>query len=180
MHTTEDNNSQTDEINKLAEEIGAKLAQARRVSGLSQWEFANRLGVPVYFTEILENGILVSDNDNHYLRWNGCPFTREELTRISNQLAKGVVSRMNVSQSDPETVFFCPITVNSNSIIDEIHTIAGQNDLFSFLMHHVTGSLFVKHRISYERICFTRGRKAAEAMKRRVSSVLSAHEKRLR
>ena len=74
MHTTDDHDSRTDEINELSAEIGAKLAQARRASGLSQWDFANKLGVPACFTDILENGILVAQ-DNQYLRWNSCPFT---------------------------------------------------------------------------------------------------------
>ena len=174
MLTTEDYDSQTDKLNKLAEEVGTKITMARRASGLNQWEFSQKLGIPVCFMDILENGILVADENHRYVRWAGCIFSERELTRISNRLEKEFGSLPGASAADSETVFFCPITLNSNSAIDEIQIVANHNDLSAYMVQHIANLIGIKYRISYAQTRLAKGRETADAMKQRVLSVLSA------
>ena len=76
MRTKETQEKKNDDISKLYEEVAHKVSEIRRASGLSHWELADKLGVPVCYTEILENGILVQKTSSCYRRKYGksCKF----------------------------------------------------------------------------------------------------------
>ena len=178
MHTKEVHESQTDELSRLSEEVGAKFARARRASGLSQWQFANKLGIPPCYAEILENGILVMDDHRHYRRWHGHFFTRKELEEFSVLLEKGIPSAPGEHPQESETVFFCPVTINGNAVNDEIHAIAGCKNIAAFTMQRMIYALIIKYRILHELICMKEGRKMADRMRERALSLLTAYQKR--
>lgn len=178
MCTKETQEHKSDDINKLYEEVSRKFSGVRRASGLSHYEFAAKLGIPVWYSEILENGILISTEDKRYLRWSSCPFAKEELLRISRKLSNGIASSPRVRPLDSETVFFCPVTINSRGVFDELRSLVRVHAPESCLLQ-VVGGFSLKYRLLYRQLCAKNGRRNAELMRQRMLSFLGAYRARL-
>lgn len=176
MRTKETKENQNDDISKLYEEVAHKVSEIRRASGLSHWELADKLGVPVCYTEILENGILVQKDGKRFLRWRGCPFEKEELLKISKQLPNRIAPNPCARAIDSETVFFCPVTINSAAIFDELQGLAKCQDITAYLTRQVVGWFTLKYRLFYRQFCLRHGRKNAELLKQRLLSTLAKYE----
>lgn len=176
MRTKETTENQNDDISKLYEEVAHMVSEARRASGLSHWELADKLGVPVCYTEILENGILVQKGGNRFLRWRDCPFEKEELIKISRQLPNRIDPNPCVRAVDSETVFFCPVTINSAAVFHELQGLANHQDITAHLTRQGAGRFTLKYRLFYRQFCIRHGRKNAELMKQRLLSMLGKYE----
>lgn len=158
------------------EKLTKQIAQARKAAGMSHWEFARMLDVPVCFTEILENGILFCDGENHFSRWPGCPLTGVELGKIAGALSGGAGSLPGKQRIDEEFVFYYPITVNSNALMDEARCIADCSEPVSYREKHIAYDLGMKYRIFHGQTCMQNGREAADAVKERVLAAFAEHE----
>lgn len=175
MRTKEKHEGQSEEILKLYGEVSRKIAQTRRTLGISHCELADRLGIPPCYTEILENGIMVFDSDQRCSRWNGCPFTGEELSSISRKLSEEVTLASRAQAPDPETVFFCPVTISSTSVLDDLRSLARDQDAVPRMRQRVVGRFGMKYRLLYHQLCLQSGRKAAELMKREILALITAY-----
>lgn len=176
MDTKETPENQNDDTSKLYEEVARKISEVRRASGLSHFELSGKLSVPICYTEILENGILIQADDKSILPWNACPFTKEELLRISRQLSKGISSRSSVRSINSETVFFCPVTISSTVVFDELQRLAKCRNLTVYLARQASDGFSMKYRLFFKQFYLKHGKKNADLLKRRLLSVLDKHE----
>lgn len=176
MRTNETSETQTDDIRKLYTEVGRRITEVRRMAGLSHYELAEKLGVPVSYTEILENGILVTADNRRYMRWNECLFTKEELARISRQLSVCIGFNPRARALAPETVFFCPVTINHSAVMKELQSLAECSDLSSYLTKQKVGIFSLKYRLLYRQICVKTDKRNAELMQQKLLSVLDTRK----
>ena len=168
MRTKETSENQTDDIRKLYTEVSRRITEARRMAGLSHYELAEKLGVPAFYTEILENGILVSVNNRRYRYWNEYLFTKEELMRISRQLSVCIGFNPRARALDSETVFFCPVTINHSAVMKELQSLAKYPDITSRLTKQTVDIFSLKYRLLYRQICVKTGRRSAELMQQKL------------
>lgn len=174
MHTKETTANSTDETIELYLEVGRKLGRIRRAAGLSHEALADKLGVPVGVTEILENGILIPAEDGRFRQWSGCPFSHEELVSISGKLNRVIVS--GVQAQDAEKVFFCPVTINCAGILDEARILLKNRDLSAGMMDRIVAGIGMKCRL----LSVESGREAVALLKKQLSCMLAAYETRTR
>lgn len=178
MRTKEAQEHQSDDINELYREVSRKISEVRRASRLSHCELAAKLGIPIWYSEILENGILVPTDDKRYRRWSSCLFTKEELLRISRQLSSGIVPSSRVQPLDSETVFFCPVTINSSAVFAELRSLA-RIHAFELCLPQVVSGFSLKYRLLYRQVYAKSGRRNAELMRQRLLSFLGDSRVRL-
>ena len=173
MPTTDILELNDDEFNKFTEELGRQIAEIRKNTGISHFELAKLLEVPVCFTEILENGLWISEDGRRLTRWKSNPFTQEELAAISDRISNGISIKPHTSE--PETVFFYPITISDTAIFDEIHSIANQKDFTTLRMHQSACELGLRFRIFYNQQCIQNGKENADILRRRLVSVIQSY-----
>lgn len=127
------------------ESMMKQIARFRRSAGMTHSELARMLNVPVCFTEILENGILVRGGDGCIEPWNGSLFSRKELTAIASALSNE--AWYSGRKRDDEFVFYCPVTVSGSAIEGEMQVITDEKQLFSNLHSQLAGVMGMKMRL---------------------------------
>ena len=149
-----------------------RIAQFRRNSDLTHLELSNQLGVPVCFTEILENGVLIRGKDGRHMLWPGDLFSEHELEMVARGLPEEGEMQLRDENSTDEFVFYCPVTVSGSAIERELQFIIEKSNLHSHIETQVACLLALKARLYHRQMCMCGRKAAADVVLQRVSAVL--------
>jgi len=155
------------------EKLKEQIAEFRRSAGLTHCELARMLDMPVCFTEILENGILVRSKDEGYTLWKGNLFTRRELDAFAAALKRVNGGKPEGRNTDEEFVFYCPVTVSSFAIERDMKAAADVRAYVSSCEKQIACMLGMKARLYYRQMCMCGRKNAAEMIMQRVFELLN-------
>lgn len=161
-----------EEMDIKPEYLMKQIAQFRKSAGLTHGELAQLLDVPVCFTEILENGILVRDADGKYESWYDCLLSRRERLTIAAALSRARETQPLGRKPDDEFVFYCPLTVSGSAIEQEMQVVADEKQFFSKLYSQLACVLGIKMRLYYAKMCMCGRMGAADIIMQSVLSML--------